>query len=69
MTADAANARATPLFVEQRRLCLEHDADLIASAERVMAGDSRYPNVAYHLAILAMEEVGKAGMLAARAVT
>ena len=30
--------------------------------------DNAYPNIAYHLAILAMEEIGKAGMLASRAV-
>ena len=55
-------------YVDQRRLCLEHARDLIGSAERVLANDSNYPNIAYHLAILAMEEIGKAGMLCARGI-
>src|SRR4051812_25075666 len=54
---------------KQRTQCLEHAADLIASAERVLGDDSNYANVAYHLAILALEEVGKAGMLAAREIS
>lgn len=53
---------------EQRLLCLDHARDLIASTERVLANDSGFPNIAYHLAILALEEIGKAGMLAARSV-
>jgi AbiV family abortive infection protein len=53
---------------EQRRRCLDHAGDLIAGAECVLAGDNAYQNIAYHLAILAMEEIGKAGMLASRAV-
>jgi AbiV family abortive infection protein len=52
----------------QRQLCLDHARDLIASAERLLPDDGGYPNIAYHLAILAMEEIGKAGMLGARAV-
>jgi AbiV family abortive infection protein len=59
----------TAAYLEQRRHCLDHARDLIASAERVLADDSAYPNIAYHLAILAMEEIGKAGMLCARGVT
>jgi len=59
----------TATYLEQRRLCLDHARDLIASARRVLANDSAYPNIAYHLAILAMEEIGKAGMLCARGVT
>lgn len=57
-----------PAFWEQRRHCLENAADLIASAERILANDSGYPNIAYHLASLAVEEIGKAGMLAARGI-
>lgn len=53
--------------LEQRRLCLDHAGDLVTSAERVLANDNAYPNIAYHLAILAMEEIGKAGMLASLA--
>jgi AbiV family abortive infection protein len=55
--------------VDQRQLCLSHAGDLIASAERVLADDNGFPNIAYHLAILAMEEIGKAGLLSVRAVT
>jgi AbiV family abortive infection protein len=59
--------RGGALHREQRRRCLDHARDLIAAAERVLADDNAYPNIAYHLAILAMEEIGKAGMLASRA--
>ena len=55
-------------YLEQRRLCLDHASDLIAGAERVLGNDNAHPNIAYHLAILAMEEIGKAGMLASCAV-
>lgn len=58
----------TTAYLEQRLLCLNHARDLIASAERVLAKDNAYPNIAYHLATLAMEEIGKAGMLCARGV-
>lgn len=60
------NRGAAP-YLEQRRLCLDHAGDLVASAQRVLGNDNAYPNIAYHLAILAMEEIGKAGMLASRA--
>ena len=60
--------RGAALCREQRRRCLDHAGNLIAAAERVLADDNAYPNIAYHLAILAMEEIGKAGMLASRAV-
>ncbi len=60
--------RGAPLSREQRSRCLNHAGNLIAAAERVLADDNAYPNIAYHLAILAMEEIGKAGMLASRAV-
>lgn len=65
--SDNRDAKAPPHH-EQRRLCLEHARDLIASAERVLGNDNAHPNIAYHLAILALEELGKAGMIAARAV-
>jgi AbiV family abortive infection protein len=64
-----AEVRGAALSREQRRRCLDHAGNLIAAAERVLADDNAYPNIAYHLAILAMEEIGKAGMLASRAVT
>jgi AbiV family abortive infection protein len=50
-----------------RELCLKHAADLIASAERVIKDDG-FPNIAYPLAVLALEEIGKAGMVVSRAV-
>jgi AbiV family abortive infection protein len=60
--------RGAALRREQRRRCLDHAGNLIAAAERVLADDDAYPNIAYHLAILAIEEIGKAGMLASCAV-
>lgn len=54
--------------MSQRQLCLDHARDLIASAELLLPAEGGFPNIAYHLAILAMEEIGKAGMLSARAV-
>lgn len=64
----AKESRGAAPYLEQRRLCLDHAADLVAGAERVLANDNAYPNIAYHLGILAMEEIGKAGMLVSRAV-
>jgi AbiV family abortive infection protein len=57
------------VYWRQRDLCFDHARDLIASAEVLLPENGGYPNIAYHLAILALEEVGKAGMLAACAVT
>ena len=64
----AKEGRGAACYLEQRRLCLDHAGDLVAGAERVLGNDNAYSNIAYHLAILAMEEIGKAGMLASRAV-
>jgi AbiV family abortive infection protein len=50
-----------------RQTCFDHASDLLAAAERVVA-DPALPNIAYHLATLALEEIGKAGMVGARAV-
>ena len=50
-----------------RQDCLEHASDLLTAAERVFV-NNELANIAYHLGILALEEIGKAGMLAARAV-
>src|SRR5579862_8966750 len=57
------------VYLRQRNLCFDHPRDLIASAERLLPESGGYPNVAYYLAIHALEEVGKAGMLGARTVT
>ncbi|MEX0830403.1 MAG: AbiV family abortive infection protein [Nitrospirales bacterium] len=53
-------------YLEQRLLCLDHAGDLVSGAQRVLEDDNALQNIAYHLAILAMEEIGKAGMLASR---
>src|ERR1022692_3196331 len=62
------NGDAAHSYMQQRRLCLDHAGDLATAAERVLADDQAFPNIAYHLAILAMEEIGKVGMLASLAV-
>lgn len=63
--APATNGRRTPeSYRQQIAHALDHAADLIIAAERVLADDNGYPNVAYHLGILAMEEIGRAGILA-----
>lgn len=64
----AKEARGAARYLEQRRLCLDHAGDLVAGAQRVLGSDNAHPNIAYHLAILAMEEIGKAGMLASLGV-
>jgi AbiV family abortive infection protein len=64
---DSTSATAATIAT-QRQHCLDHARDLVAAAERLLADDHSYPNIAYHLAILAVEEIGKAGMLSARTV-
>ena len=43
------------------KACLDHAEDLIAAARTVF--DIKKHNIAYHLATLALEEIGKAGLL------
>lgn len=62
-TAPARNAA-----LERRDACHKHARDLITAARRVLGDDAAFPNVAYHLAILALEEIGKAGLIIARAM-
>lgn len=62
-----APSKSAAVYLQQRALCLEHALDLVSSAERVRGDDNAFLNIVYHLAILALEEIGKAGMLAARA--
>jgi AbiV family abortive infection protein len=65
----SANAQDVPqnnAHVVARGLCLSHAANLIAAAERVLK-DNGFPNIAYHLALLALEEIGKASMISSRA--
>ncbi|WP_157884558.1 AbiV family abortive infection protein [Neorhizobium galegae] len=58
-----------PRVLQQREACLDHAADLVSSAERILQGDKGYPNIAYHLALLALEEIGKSQLIVSRAVT
>ncbi len=51
-------------YREQIAHALDHAGDLIAAADRVLRSDDGYPNIAYHLGILALEEIGRAGILA-----
>lgn len=57
----------TEIAQQQWDFCLANAGDLIAAAERVLGSDNGHHNIAYHLATLAIEEIGKAGMIAARA--
>ena len=47
--------------------CFTNARDLLRAAKRVL-DDEKLPNVAFHLAILALEEVGKAALLGARGI-
>lgn len=55
--------------LEQRNACLDHAADLLASAERILGADQIYPNIAYHISLLALEEIGKSQLIISRAVS
>ncbi|WP_315729051.1 AbiV family abortive infection protein [Bradyrhizobium sp. SZCCHNS2015] len=48
-----------------RRLCLEQAESFITASERLTPG---WPHIVYHLSLLALEEIGKASMITARAV-
>lgn len=52
-----------------QRLCFEHAADLINAARMLLDADQPLPNIAFHLSALALEEIGKAGLLASREVS
>lgn len=43
--------------------CLSHAQDLIIAAKRIQ-DKGGLPNIAFHLAVIAMEEIGKAGLVA-----
>lgn len=49
-----------------RRLCLDQAEGFIGAATRLL--DGGWPHIVYHLSLLALEEVGKAGMAAARMI-
>jgi AbiV family abortive infection protein len=63
MVREAAISRARRV----RQLCLKHASDLVEAAERVLAGRG-YPNIAFHLGLLALEEVGKAELVLSEAL-
>ncbi len=65
----ATQKRIKPAAISQREACLKHAKDLLDSAKRVMGGNGDFANIAYHLSILSLEEIGKAGMIIARAVS
>lgn len=50
-----------------RTFCLDQAAGFIAAAEH-LGEEGKWPHVAYHLSLLALEEVGKANMLGARMI-
>ncbi len=49
-------------ILSTRNACLAHAEDLIRSAKRVLA-DEKLPNISYHLAVLALEEIGKSTLI------
>lgn len=67
-TGNRKDDGGAPTYLAQRLLCIDHARDLVASAELLLANDEAYPNIAYHLAALALEEIGKAGMLCSRGI-
>jgi AbiV family abortive infection protein len=50
------------------RLCIDQARGFITAAGRLSA-DSSFTHIVYHLALLALEEIGKAGMIRAQSVT
>lgn len=60
--------KISSVSLTQRDACLDHSRNLIAAARRVLGEDAAYPNLAYHLGVLALEELGKAGLIISRAM-
>lgn len=56
-------------LLKLRAICCEHAFDLIESAERILTGKRPIPNIAFHLTLLALEEIGKASLITAREVS
>jgi AbiV family abortive infection protein len=70
MTNDVnKRSKAGTAAIQLRAACLEHTENLVSSAERVLGTENAFHNIAYHLAVLAMEEIGKAQMIVADAVS
>jgi AbiV family abortive infection protein len=55
-------------LLRARTLCLDQAESFIAAADR-LGGGTIWSHIVYHLSLLALEELGKASMLAARAIT
>src|SRR4051812_7213993 len=53
-------------LLTKRIQCFEHAQDLIEAAERVLSEGRPLPNIPFHLAFLAIEEMGKAGLITSR---
>ena len=56
-------------LLKLRAICCEHAYDLIDAAERTLSGERPIPNIAFHLTLLALEEIGKAALISAREVS
>lgn len=54
------------LLLEKQFECYENAKNLIDASERCLATDNPLPSIAYHLSLLALEEVGKSSMIACR---
>jgi AbiV family abortive infection protein len=55
-------------LLAKRQACFEHAGDLIKAAERMLSEAPSLPNIAFHLTLLAIEEMGKAGLISSREV-
>ena len=55
------------LNLKTRSACLDQAENLVSAAERLLS-DNPFPNIAYHLAVLALEEIGKGNLIASRYV-
>jgi AbiV family abortive infection protein len=55
-------------LLAKRRICFQHAGDLIKAAERTLNEAPSLPNIAFHLTLLAIEEMGKAGLISSREV-
>lgn len=49
-------------IINSRKACLSHAEDLIRAAIRLLS-DEKLPNISYHLAVLALEEIGKSFLI------
>src|SRR2546421_10264497 len=61
------HARVTAAVEAKVKACQEHARDLLRAA-RVLLSSERLPHLAYHLATLGLEELGKASLFVADSV-